>query len=80
MTLLGCVAAILVPMPFIFYFMGRKIRAKSKFAPAPDIEQDKKRNGDEESQVADEKDSNGSNGTNVETNNGEPGDKEKKKD
>lgn len=47
MTLLGCVATVLVPMPICFYIYGRKIRAKSTFAPAPDIEQDKKR--DEES-------------------------------
>lgn len=47
MTLLGCVAALFIPMPFLFYFKGKTIRAKSKFAPAPDIEQDKRR--DEES-------------------------------
>lgn len=46
-TLLGCVAAVLVPMPVFFYLYGKKIRAKSKFAPAPDIEQDRRR--DEES-------------------------------
>lgn len=37
-TLLGCVAALLVPIPVIFYLYGHKIRAKSKFAqsfPAP---------------------------------------------
>jgi DHA1 family multidrug resistance protein-like MFS transporter len=50
-TLIGAVAAVLVPLPFIFYFMGRKIRAKSTFAPAPDIKQDEERRkrGDEES-------------------------------
>ncbi|KAI1780970.1 MFS general substrate transporter [Hypoxylon cercidicola] len=32
-TLLGCVAAVLVPIPIIFYLYGHKIRAKSKFAP-----------------------------------------------
>lgn len=47
-TLLGGLAALFIPMPFIFYFMGKKIRAKSKFAPAPDIAQDL-RNRDEES-------------------------------
>jgi DHA1 family multidrug resistance protein-like MFS transporter len=46
-TLLGCVALILVPMPVVFYVFGKRIRAKSKFAPAPDIQQDKRR--DEES-------------------------------
>jgi DHA1 family multidrug resistance protein-like MFS transporter len=48
-TLVGCIAVVLVPLPFIFHFYGRKIRAKSTFAPAPDIEQDKKR--DEEKRV-----------------------------
>lgn len=47
MTLLGCVAALLTPMPFLFYFFGKRIRAKSKFAPAPDIDQEKRK--DEES-------------------------------
>ncbi|KAI0900991.1 MFS general substrate transporter [Annulohypoxylon nitens] len=32
-TLLGCVAAILVPIPVVFYLYGHKIRAKSHFAP-----------------------------------------------
>ncbi|KAI1858648.1 hypothetical protein JX265_010741 [Neoarthrinium moseri] len=32
-TLLGCVAALLVPIPVIFYLYGEKIRAKSSFAP-----------------------------------------------
>ena len=50
MTLLGCVATIFIPMPFLFYFKGKSIRAKSKFAPAPDIAQDKRR--DEESRGA----------------------------
>ncbi|GIJ82471.1 hypothetical protein Asppvi_000979 [Aspergillus pseudoviridinutans] len=31
-TLLGCVAAILMPIPLLFYLYGPKIRAKSKFA------------------------------------------------
>lgn len=51
-TLVGCVAAVLVPLPFIFYFMGKKIRAKSTFAPAPDIAQEKRK--DEESRGSDE--------------------------
>jgi DHA1 family multidrug resistance protein-like MFS transporter len=46
-TLVGAVAVLLIPLPFIFYFFGRKIRARSTFAPAPDIAQDKRR--DEES-------------------------------
>lgn len=32
-TLLGCVAAALVPIPVVFYLYGHKIRAKSAFAP-----------------------------------------------
>jgi len=32
-TLLGCVAACLVPIPMAFYFYGKKLRMKSKFAP-----------------------------------------------
>lgn len=32
-TLLGCVALVLAPIPFIFYFYGGKIRAKSAYAP-----------------------------------------------
>lgn len=32
-TLLGCVAAVLVPIPVIFYFYGKQMRMKSTFAP-----------------------------------------------
>ena len=49
MTLLGCVSALFLPMPFIFYYYGKRIRGMSKFAPAPDITQDRKR-----AEVADE--------------------------
>ncbi|KAL4870635.1 hypothetical protein BDV12DRAFT_184266 [Aspergillus spectabilis] len=31
-TLLGCVAAVLMPMPLLFYLYGSRIRQKSKFA------------------------------------------------
>ncbi|KAK5129381.1 hypothetical protein LTR08_003541 [Meristemomyces frigidus] len=48
-TLLGCVAALFIPMPFLFYYKGKSIRAKSKFAPAPDIEQDKRQRDEESS-------------------------------
>jgi len=34
-TLLGCVAAALVPIPVIFYLYGARIRAHSQFAPTP---------------------------------------------
>ena len=49
MTLLGCVAALFIPAPFLLYTKGKAIRAKSKFAPALDIQQDKKR--DEEARM-----------------------------
>lgn len=32
-TLLGCVAACLVPIPVAFWFFGKRLRKKSKFAP-----------------------------------------------
>lgn len=32
-TLLGCVAVVLAPIPFIFYRYGAKIRQKSAYAP-----------------------------------------------
>jgi len=32
-TLLGCVAAVLVPVPVFFYYYGPKLRQKSKWAP-----------------------------------------------
>ena len=32
-TLLGCIAALLVPVPVWFYLRGAKIREKSAYAP-----------------------------------------------
>lgn len=32
-TLLGCVAIVLAPIPFVFYYYGQKIREKSAYAP-----------------------------------------------
>ncbi|KAI1815699.1 major facilitator superfamily transporter [Poronia punctata] len=32
-TLLGCIAAVLVPIPVLFYIYGHRIRAKSSYAP-----------------------------------------------
>lgn len=32
-TLLGCVAALLVPIPIVFYIYGARLRARSAFAP-----------------------------------------------
>jgi DHA1 family multidrug resistance protein-like MFS transporter len=34
-TLLGCVAAALVPIPVVFYIYGHRIRKRSAFAPTP---------------------------------------------
>lgn len=51
-TMLGCVALVLVPMPAVFYMFGKRLRAKSKFAPASDIAQDKRR--DEEARIGSE--------------------------
>lgn len=34
-TLLGCVAAALVPIPIAFYLYGHRIRARSAYAPTP---------------------------------------------
>ena len=33
MTLLGCVAVLLIPIPIAFYKWGHLLRARSKFAP-----------------------------------------------
>jgi len=32
-TLLGCVAAVLVPIPIVFYIYGARLRERSAFAP-----------------------------------------------
>lgn len=65
MTLLGCVAALFIPMPFYLYKHGKKLRGKSKFAPALDIQQDKRRDeesrGQQETDVEDKIDATGSN-------------------
>lgn len=53
-TLLGCVALLLAPMPVLFLMYGKKIRGRSKFAPAPDIQQDKRR--DEEARAGGDSD------------------------
>ena len=60
-TLLGCVAVAFIPVPILLILYGKKIRAKSKMAPAPDIMLDKKR--DEEARAGgDSGDSNGTDG------------------
>ena len=48
-TLLGCVAALFIPMPFLFYYKGKAIRSKSKFAPALDVEEDQRLRDEESS-------------------------------
>lgn len=49
-TLLGCLAAICVPIPICFYLFGKKLRQRSKFAPTMTV---KKSPADEESSVSD---------------------------
>jgi MFS transporter, DHA1 family, multidrug resistance protein len=39
-TLLGCLAGICVPIPVLFYFYGKKLRQKSKFAPTMKAKKD----------------------------------------
>lgn len=43
MTLIACVVVLFIPTPFIFYFHSKRAIAKSKFAPSPDVEQEKSR-------------------------------------
>lgn len=52
-TLLGCFAFCLVPIPVLFYFYGKKLRAKSKFAPTMAIKKplDEEDSGDEDSEL-----------------------------
>ncbi len=40
-SLIGGVAVLLAPIPFVFYKYGEKIRVKSRFAPTPDKEPEK---------------------------------------
>lgn len=55
-TLLGCFAFCLVPIPVLFYFYGKKLRQKSKFAPTMAIKKPADEEGssdeDEELQMA----------------------------
>lgn len=58
-TLLGCVAAVLAPIPFIFYKYGAKIRQKSAYAPtgppmgaASSSEEEEKENNNNEALAA----------------------------
>lgn len=48
-TLLGCLAAAMVPIPICFYLFGKKLRQKSKFAPTmkPKPMEDVEDEGDE---------------------------------
>jgi len=52
-TLLGCIAAVLVPIPVLFYMYGQRIRAKSPFAKTLDL--DEVTSNDADSVVVDEK-------------------------
>lgn len=39
-TILGCIASLLAPAPFVFFWFGPKIRAKSRFAAGGDDEEE----------------------------------------
>jgi len=54
-TLLGCVAALLAPIPFVLYKYGHKIRAKSDYAPtfnAPAEEHEEVSHGEKDGEEA----------------------------
>lgn len=55
-TLLGCVAAALVPIPVIFYIYGHRIRKRSAYAPTPPPGQHPlaQQNGNDDSETAPE--------------------------
>lgn len=36
-TLLGCIAAVMVPIPVVFLIFGPWLRSRSKLSPAPDL-------------------------------------------
>lgn len=36
-TILGCIAVVLAPSPFLFYKFGHRIRGASKYAPGMDL-------------------------------------------
>ena len=63
MTLLGCVAAIFIPVPFGLFLYGKRIRAKSKFAPGLDIKKDEAEARDEESRVGSKREGEGGSGS-----------------
>lgn len=51
MTFLGCFAALFMPMPFILYRYGDRIRARSKFAPTPQVDKEGGRTEDASTNV-----------------------------
>lgn len=53
-TLIGCLAAVMVPIPILFYVYGGRIRAKSEFAPT-------KKDGGERGEAVEEKNVEGEN-------------------
>jgi hypothetical protein len=56
-TLLGCLAAVCVPIPVCFYLFGKKLRMKSAFAPtmAPPKKIDEESDGGSVGESGDEK-------------------------
>lgn len=51
-SLIGGVAALLAPIPFIFYKYGAPIRKRSKFAPTPDKKPESEKEADLEAQTS----------------------------
>ena len=59
-SLIGGVAVLLAPIPFVFYKYGEKIRVKSKFAPTPQQAPEQKPDDEEKQQQAEERSPTGS--------------------
>lgn len=72
-TLLGAVALVLAPIPFIFYFYGAKIRGRSAIAPTFAAPADNDDELDETEESANEKDTNPAAAANAPLREGEDG-------
>ena len=66
LTLLGCVAAVLVPMPIVFLLYGKKIRSRSKFAPGYDLKMAQAKKDEESGSSGDDDATDGVDGAPVE--------------
>ncbi|KAI9739379.1 MAG: hypothetical protein M1818_005067 [Claussenomyces sp. TS43310] len=58
-TLLGCLAAVLVPIPVLFYLYGHKIRSRSAFAPTAPLQRITEEEEEREGNADAEKTTNG---------------------